>query len=71
MQNLAKICYFEAIFRGWDEKPRTSSSSTEEPRTREARTREGILYSSIQSNIPNQNQNPNSTQISNFLNLIC
>ena len=39
------MCYFEAIFRGWDEifclsKPRT----TEGPRTREARTREGILY---------------------------
>jgi hypothetical protein len=46
-QNQAKIwCYFEAIFEGWDEKlclskPRT----TEGPRTREARTREGILYS--------------------------
>jgi hypothetical protein len=39
------VHYFEAINRGWDEKfclskPRT----TEGPRTREARTREGILY---------------------------
>jgi hypothetical protein len=46
MQNQAKIWrYFEAISTGWDEKfclskPRT----TEGPRTREARTIEGILY---------------------------
>jgi hypothetical protein len=40
MQNKAKIwCYFEAIFRGWDEKFLLSK-----PRTTEGpRTREGIL----------------------------
>jgi hypothetical protein len=43
---------FEAIFRGWDEKfcvskPRT----TEGPRTREAGTREGILYDEKRNNI--------------------
>jgi hypothetical protein len=57
MQNYAKIwCYFEAIFRRWDEKfclskPRT----TEGPRTREARTREGILYQ-ISKNFPRKTE---------------
>ena len=46
MQNLQKKkCYFEAIFKGWDEKFCLSKSrTTEGPRTREARTREAILY---------------------------
>jgi hypothetical protein len=46
IQNLTEIwCYFEAIFRGWDEKFCLSKQrTTEGPRTREARIREGILY---------------------------
>ena len=37
--------YFEAIFRGWDEKiSRLKPRTTEVPRTAEARTREALLY---------------------------